>query len=343
VCLLRRALSSPPLGRTLPPTRGTCSNRAGRPPPRRLQPSSWRLPWPPLSAIGLPASASGTLLHAGTHAGPSSTSFYGVPPSSACLASPQGTPTSTAAPVLGPVPVRVLLHDDQLVWGTFVAFDRTVSPVLRDCVELNPDADRHVHGPLVFPRAMIASLAIEILLSPSPTRDFVGAPLPALSVHPVASPPSASTTDWVVDSGASFHTTPTTSSLSHSHPPHPSHPPSIVVGNGSTLPVTSVGASVLPGPFYLNDVLVAPGLTHLLSSVRRFTSDNHCSMEFYPWGLTIRHLPTRVVIARCESSASSSLFTCHPLPLPVSPPPMILLLPPPPSSGIIVLGTLDLT
>jgi hypothetical protein len=40
--------------------------------------------------------------------------------------------------------------------------------------------------------------------------------------------------------------------------PHSSHPSSIVVGNGSTLPVTSVGDSVLPGPFYLNDILVAP-------------------------------------------------------------------------------------
>jgi hypothetical protein len=70
--------------------------------------------------------------------------------------------------------------------------------------------------------------------------------------------------DWVVDSGASYHTTPITSSIIHSHPSHLSHPPSIVVGNGSTLPVTSVGALVLPRPFYLNNVLVAPDLTHPL-------------------------------------------------------------------------------
>jgi hypothetical protein len=55
-----------------------------------------------------------------------------------------------------------------------------------------------------------------------------------------------------------------------------------MVGNGSTLPVTSVGASVLSGLFYLNDVLVAPHLTHPLLSVRRFTSDNYCSIEFDP-------------------------------------------------------------
>jgi hypothetical protein len=185
-----------------------------------------------------------------------------------------------------------------------------MSPVLRDCVEIHPKAGRHIPGPLVFPRTVIASLAIEPPLFP-----FRAPPL-ALSAHPTASPLSPSPTDWVVDSGASFHTTPTTSSLFHSHPPHPSHPSSIVVGNGSTLPITSLGASVLPGPFCLNDVLVAPGLTHPLLSVRRFTSDNHCSMEFNPWGLTIRHLPTHVVLARCDSSGP--LYSLH---LPSTPPP----------------------
>jgi hypothetical protein len=92
-------------------------------------------------------------------------------------------------------------------------------------------------------------------------------------------PPSS---DWVIDSGASYHTTPTTCMLSHSHPPPSTHPTSIVVGNGSTLPVTSVGASVIPGPFYLNNVLVAPHITHNLISVRRFTTNNSCSIEFDP-------------------------------------------------------------
>jgi hypothetical protein len=177
-----------------------------------------------------------------------------------------------------------------------------MSPILRDCVELHPYAGHHVHGPLVFPRAVINSLAIKTLLSPSPTSDCVTAPPVALSAHSVASPPSP--TNCVIDSRASFHTTPITSSLFHSHPPHPSHPPSIVVGDVSTLPVTSVGALVLPRPFYLNNVLIDPGLTHPLLSVRRFTSDNHCSMEFDPWGLTIRHLPTR-----CDSSGP--LYSIH--------------------------------
>jgi hypothetical protein len=57
--------------------------------------------------------------------------------------------------------VRVLLHDGQLVQGTFVAFDPAMSHVLRDCVELHPHAGRHVTGPLVFSCVVIASLAIE--------------------------------------------------------------------------------------------------------------------------------------------------------------------------------------
>jgi hypothetical protein len=193
----------------------------------------------------------------------------------ACSFSAAASLTSPAVPSTSlppfPCPVCVLL-DGQLVQGTFVSFDWALNPILRDCVEIHPQADRHVPGLLVFPRAVIASLVVETLLSPSPPTSLVGAPPLALSSHHVPSPPP-SPTNWVVDSGASFHTTPTTSSLFHYHPPHPSHPSSIVVANDSTLPGTSVGASVLPGPFYLNNVLVAPHLTHPLLSVRRFTSD----------------------------------------------------------------------
>jgi hypothetical protein len=175
------------------------------------------------------------------------------------------------------IAMRILLHDDTL-WPSIIA----MSPIIRDCVELHPHAGRHVPRPRVFPRTMIASLAIEPLLSPSRPSGSVGVPPLALSSHLMASPPSPSPTDWVFDSGASFHTTPTLARYSTTIHPHPSHPSSIVVGNGSTLSITSVGASVLPGPLYLNDVLVAPGLTHPLLSVRCFTSDNHCSIEFDP-------------------------------------------------------------
>jgi hypothetical protein len=66
--------------------------------------------------------------------------------------------------------------------------------------------------------------------------------------------------DWVADSGASNHTTSNASNLSSVRPPTFTDPSSIVVGNGSALPITSVGDSALPGPFYLNNVLVTPDI-----------------------------------------------------------------------------------
>jgi hypothetical protein len=119
------------------------------------------------------------------------------------------------------VTVRVL-HDGQLIRGMFVSFDPVWNPILRDCVEVHPQAGRHVPGLLVFLRAAIASLAVEPVPSPSLPSASVGAPSLALSAHTVPSPlpPPRITTDWVVDSGASFHTTPTTSSLL----PTPIHP-----------------------------------------------------------------------------------------------------------------------
>jgi hypothetical protein len=51
-------------------------------------------------------------------------------------------------------------------------------------------------------------------------------------------------------------------------------PSSIVVGNGATLPVVGTGYSTIPGPFHLNDVLIAPNIIKNLLSIRKFTTDN---------------------------------------------------------------------
>jgi hypothetical protein len=53
-----------------------------------------------------------------------------------------------------------------------------------------------------------------------------------------------------------------------------SNPSSIVVGNDSSLLITSIGDSVLPEPFYLNNILLGPDMVQNLLSVRRFTTDN---------------------------------------------------------------------
>jgi hypothetical protein len=78
----------------------------------------------------------------------------------------------------------------------------------------------------------------------------------------------------VADSGATHHTTPSVDNISTLRPLASSNPSSIVVGNDSSLPITSVGDSVLPSPFYLNNILLASDMVQSLLSVHRFTTDN---------------------------------------------------------------------
>jgi hypothetical protein len=77
-----------------------------------------------------------------------------------------------------------------------------------------------------------------------------------------------------------------------------------MVANGTCIPVSSVGTASSHGSFYLPDVLVAPGMVHNLLSIRRFTTDNSCSVEFDPSGLTVRDLASRVPLLRCNSTGS---------------------------------------
>jgi hypothetical protein len=120
-------------------------------------------------------------------------------------------------------------------------------------------------------------------------------------------PSHNSVNDWVAESGPSHHTTHSISNISNPRPLNSASPSSIVVDNDSTLPVTSVGDSVIRGPFYLNNILLAPDIVQNLLSVCCFTTDNLCSMEFYPFGLSVKDLTTRNVIAR--SNSTGPLYT----------------------------------
>jgi hypothetical protein len=120
-------------------------------------------------------------------------------------------------------------------------------------------------------------------------------------------PPLTSVQDWVADSGATHHATSSVGNISTLCPLASSNPPSIIVGNGSSLPITSVGDSVLPGPFYLNNILLAPNMVQSLLSVCRFTTDNWCYMEFDPFGLSVKDLTTKNVIVR--SNSTGPLYT----------------------------------
>jgi hypothetical protein len=113
----------------------------------------------------------------------------------------------------------------------------------------------------------------------------------------------------VVDSGATHHTTPSVGNISTLRPLSSSNPSSIVVGNGSSLLITSVGDSVLHGSFYLNNILLAPDMVQSLLSIHHFTTDNWCSMEFDLFGLSVKDLTTKNVIVR--SNSTGLLYTMH--------------------------------
>jgi hypothetical protein len=108
-------------------------------------------------------------------------------------------------------------------------------------------------------------------------------------------------TDRVADSGASNHTTSDIGNLTSVRLPTSTDPSSIVVGNGSAFLVTPVGDSALPGPFYLNNVLFILDIIQNILSVRHFTTDNWCSMEFDSFDLSVKDLTMRNVITRCNS------------------------------------------
>jgi hypothetical protein len=137
----------------------------------------------------------------------------------------------------------------------------------------------------------------------TPPSGLVGWDATALAAFqtPTLTPPLGP--EWTADTGATYHTTPDPGILTSVCPPPSSLPSSIMVANGSCLPVTSVGVVGPPGSFRMPDVLVAP-LVHNLLSIRRFTTDNSCSVEFDSSGLTVKDSTTRRPLLRCDSSGS---------------------------------------
>jgi hypothetical protein len=79
---------------------------------------------------------------------------------------------------------------------------------------------------------------------------------------------------------------------------------------------------VLPGLFYLNDVLLAPDLVQSLLYIHHFTTDNSCSMEFDPFGLFVKGLATRRVLTKYD--IIGPLYTL-PLPTLTTPTPHAIL------------------
>jgi hypothetical protein len=116
-------------------------------------------------------------------------------------------------------------------------------------------------------------------------------------------PPAES--EWYADFDAGSHMAADAGKLSHISSPTLSTPSSIIVGNGALLPIIAIGSHTFSFPcrnLVLNNVLVSPHIIKNLISIRRFTIDNNCSIEFDLFGLSVKDLQTGNMIARCNSS-----------------------------------------
>nr|GFB93310.1 ribonuclease H-like domain-containing protein [Tanacetum cinerariifolium] len=84
------------------------------------------------------------------------------------------------------------------------------------------------------------------------------------------------------------------------------------VGVGRFISVTNSGHSVLPTPFrpfHLNNVLITPNIVKNLIFIRQFVRDNSCTVEFDPFGFSVKDFITRRVLLRCDSTGDLYLLT----------------------------------
>lgn len=105
--------------------------------------------------------------------------------------------------------------------------------------------------------------------------------------------------NWFFDSGATSHVTNDLSNLSVQHPY--TGGTGVMVGNGSTLPITHSGKGILPTPstsFSLSNILHVPSIFHNLVLVYQFAKDNQCRITFDSNGVVVQDLLTSQVLHR---------------------------------------------
>ncbi|WKA01579.1 hypothetical protein VitviT2T_019853 [Vitis vinifera] len=104
---------------------------------------------------------------------------------------------------------------------------------------------------------------------------------------------NSSSSNWILDSGASHHVTGDLTNLSHQQPYE--GPDDILLGDGSGLEITHTGSSKLPATsksFCLSNVLCVPSIKQNLISVSKFCKTNNTSIEFFPSSFVIKDLKT---------------------------------------------------
>ncbi|GJX92669.1 ribonuclease H-like domain-containing protein [Tanacetum coccineum] len=139
---------------------------------------------------------------------------------------------------------------------------------------------------------------------------------PAIYASKAATLPSAFSTmplqdpTWHMDTGASSHLNFNASNLSTTFDKRLF--PSVYVGDGKSISVTNTCHSIIPShhrPLHLHNVLVTPNIIKNLISVRQFTRDNNCTIEFDAFGFSVKDYLTRHIFLRCDSSDDLYLVT----------------------------------
>ncbi|KAJ9545073.1 hypothetical protein OSB04_024780 [Centaurea solstitialis] len=121
------------------------------------------------------------------------------------------------------------------------------------------------------------------------------------SVFQASSVPVPQDNNFYMDSGATRHMTFNQGTM---HSLTPCNSNFIQVGNGAVIPARYIGQCSFPFSSWLlqlKNVLVSDKIIKDLISVRRFTVDNSVSVEFDPFGFTIKDFQTGRPLQRCDS------------------------------------------
>ena len=159
-----------------------------------------------------------------------------------------------------------------------------------------PPQQNQVQRGLLGPRPSTSQQGNFTMANPQLTTDFAH----AFNTMTLADPSSG---DWYMDSGATSHMAANEGILKSSLNNRINQ--CVIVGNGSRIPVVSTGNTNLTSPtrsLSLNKVLITPQIVKKLISVRKFTRDNLCSVEFDPFGFSVKDLLTRTVLLCSNSS-----------------------------------------
>ena len=115
---------------------------------------------------------------------------------------------------------------------------------------------------------------------------------------------------WYMDTGASSHMT--TDSGKIQTPIFSSFISFIFVGNGTSLLVKGSGNAIhnLPNKsYFLHHILYTPHIIKNLLSFQKFTRDNNVSLEFDPFGFSMKDLKTGRILLCHNSSGDLYPFT----------------------------------